>query len=207
MLLVVFVWLDAFALMNLERRVTHPAAARLRSARFSLIRSVGRMLDTPADRLFALQPLRRAVDRGSDQGCLPVIAALSHEPLGYKLDAVISGFAIGAGFSVVENILYLDLSFLNMALGTWLVRGFGTAIMHGTTLAVLAAYGACNLRSAKRGAAAAAYDFNPTSSLVRSRHAGCGRCCTPRSTSFRDRPLVAMMGAIFRRTYRTDRSS
>ena len=27
--------------------------------------------------------------------------------IGYKLDAVISGFAIGAGFSVVENIIYL----------------------------------------------------------------------------------------------------
>ena len=27
--------------------------------------------------------------------------------IGYKLDAVISGFAIGAGFSVVENVIYL----------------------------------------------------------------------------------------------------
>ena len=27
--------------------------------------------------------------------------------IGYKLDAMISGFAVGAGFSVVENIIYL----------------------------------------------------------------------------------------------------
>ena len=58
--------------------------------------------------------------------------------IGYKLDAIISGFAIGAGFSVVENIFYLTI-FPDYATGTWLVRGFGTAIMHGTTLALLAA--------------------------------------------------------------------
>ena len=72
------------------------------------------------------------------------IKAVDHHPLfrfnriGYKLDAVISGFAIGAGFSVVENIIYL-IRFPDYGAGTWLVRGFGTAIMHGTTLAILAA--------------------------------------------------------------------
>ena len=54
--------------------------------------------------------------------------------IGYKLDAVISGFAIGAGFSVVENIIYLSI-FPDYGAGTWLVRGLGTAVMHGTTLA------------------------------------------------------------------------
>ena len=58
--------------------------------------------------------------------------------IGYKLDAVISGFAIGAGFSVVENIIYL-MRFPDYGAGTWLVRGLGTAVMHGTTLAILAA--------------------------------------------------------------------
>src|SRR5207248_11452128 len=58
--------------------------------------------------------------------------------IGYKLDAVISGFAIGAGFSVIENIVYL-LRFPDFGAGTWLVRGLGTAVMHGTTLALLAA--------------------------------------------------------------------
>ena len=38
-----------------------------------------------------------------------MIALFRMNRIGYKLDAVISGFAIGAGFSVVENALYLTL--------------------------------------------------------------------------------------------------
>jgi hypothetical protein len=58
--------------------------------------------------------------------------------IGFKLDAVISGFAIGAGFSVVENIFYL-VRFPDLSASVWMVRGLGTAVMHGTTTAILAA--------------------------------------------------------------------
>ena len=51
---------------------------------------------------------------------------------------MISGFAIGAGFSVIENIIYLT-RFPDLAPSVWMVRGLGTAVMHGTTVAVLAA--------------------------------------------------------------------
>lgn len=58
--------------------------------------------------------------------------------VGFRLDAVISGFAVGAGFSVVENLFYLH-RFPGLAVGVWIVRGFGTAIMHGATGATFAA--------------------------------------------------------------------
>jgi RsiW-degrading membrane proteinase PrsW (M82 family) len=58
--------------------------------------------------------------------------------IGYKLDAVISGFAIGAGFSVIENIFYLA-RFPELTASVWLVRGLGTAVMHGAATAILAA--------------------------------------------------------------------
>jgi RsiW-degrading membrane proteinase PrsW (M82 family) len=58
--------------------------------------------------------------------------------IGLKLDAVIMGFAVGAGFSVVENLFYL-LRFLDLSPSVWMVRGIGTAIMHGTTGAVMGA--------------------------------------------------------------------
>jgi RsiW-degrading membrane proteinase PrsW (M82 family) len=56
---------------------------------------------------------------------------------GFIVDAAIYGFAVGAGFALVENIYYLR------ELGTpdifvWVVRGFGTAIMHGSTMAIFA---------------------------------------------------------------------
>ena len=91
-----------------------------------------------SDRLFQLQPVRRAVDRGGDQGRVVIVALFRINRIGFKLDAVITGFAVGAGFSVVENILYL-VRLPDYGAGIWMVRGLGTAVMHGTTLAVLAA--------------------------------------------------------------------
>jgi RsiW-degrading membrane proteinase PrsW (M82 family) len=57
--------------------------------------------------------------------------------IGYLIDAAIAGFAIGAGFALAENIFYLN-QFTDADLGVWLVRGFGTAIMHGGATAILA---------------------------------------------------------------------
>ena len=57
--------------------------------------------------------------------------------VGFPVDAGITGFATGAGFSLVENILYI----YSIPDGTpvlWLVRGLGTAVMHGTTTAIVA---------------------------------------------------------------------
>ena len=69
---------------------------------------------------------------------LAIVGLFWFNRIGFKLDAVISGFAIGAGFSVVENIVYLT-RFPDLAPSTWMVRGLGTAVMHGCAVAVLAA--------------------------------------------------------------------
>jgi len=55
--------------------------------------------------------------------------------VGFLVDAAIHGFAIGAGFGFIENIYYLQ-SVPEASLGTWIVRGFGTAIMHGGATAI-----------------------------------------------------------------------
>jgi len=52
--------------------------------------------------------------------------------VGFVVDAAILGFAVGAGFAVVENVYYLS-AVGDASLATWIVRGFGTAIMHGGT--------------------------------------------------------------------------
>ena len=69
---------------------------------------------------------------------LAVILLFAGNRIGFKLDAVISGFAIGAGFSVIENIFYL-WRYPELTAPVWMVRGLGTAVMHGTTTAILAA--------------------------------------------------------------------
>jgi len=55
--------------------------------------------------------------------------------IGFMVDAAIYGFAIGAGFSLVENIYYLlNLESTNILL--WVIRGFGTAAVHASTMAI-----------------------------------------------------------------------
>ena len=57
--------------------------------------------------------------------------------IGFLIDAGILGFTVGAGFSFVENIYYLNMA-ADAHYGTWFVRGFGTAIMHGGATAIFA---------------------------------------------------------------------
>ena len=95
---------------------------------------------------------------------LPIIAMFAMNRLGFKLDAAIAGFAIGAGFSMVENAVYLfhpdivGAAYANFS--SWLVRGFGTAIMHGGATALLAA-ATHEMSETQAQADAARYRFNP----------------------------------------------
>jgi RsiW-degrading membrane proteinase PrsW (M82 family) len=57
--------------------------------------------------------------------------------VGLPVDGGISGFAIGTGFALVENLYYLA-SRPDTALPVQVIRGFGTAIMHGGTATLLA---------------------------------------------------------------------
>ena len=60
--------------------------------------------------------------------------------IGFLVDAAIYGFAVGAGFALAENLYYLHLA-AEAGMGTWIVRGFGTALMHGGTTALFAVMG------------------------------------------------------------------
>lgn len=68
---------------------------------------------------------------------LIIVALVRSNRVGFLVDAAIFGFAVGAGFAIFENLYYLQAA-PNMLLGTWIVRGFGTAIMHGGATAIFA---------------------------------------------------------------------
>jgi RsiW-degrading membrane proteinase PrsW (M82 family) len=55
--------------------------------------------------------------------------------VGFMVDAAISGFALGAGFAIVENVSNLP-ALLHAGLLTCAVRGLGTAFMHGGTTGI-----------------------------------------------------------------------
>jgi RsiW-degrading membrane proteinase PrsW (M82 family) len=66
-----------------------------------------------------------------------IIWLFSRNRIGFMVDAAILGVAVGAGFSLFENVYYAYV-FPEANVGVWMVRGFGTAIMHGGVAAIFA---------------------------------------------------------------------
>lgn len=187
-LLAVFVWLDAFALMSFKEIAVLLVLGGIGAVAAYPVS--GKMLDTLP---IGFSLYSRFVAPWIEEAIKTQImmALFRMNRVGYKLDAVISGFAIGAGFSVVENALYLTL-FPTYGTGTWLVRGFGTAIMHGTTLACLAAI-AHEFAERETREAAADYRFSliwfvPGYALAVALHMAFNQ--------FPERPLLALLGTV-----------
>ena len=88
------------------------------------------------------------------KGLVVIILVRLHR-IGFLVDAAIYGFAVGAGFALVENLFYLGVM-PDTATATWIVRGFGTAIMHGGATAMFAITGRA-LVAEWRGAGPAAF--------------------------------------------------
>jgi len=186
-LLSIFVWLDAFKLMSLKEILFLMVLGGL--AAVATYPLSGRMLDTLP---IGFSNYSRFIAPWIEEAikALVVVVLFWFNRIGYKIDAVISGFAIGAGFSVVENIIYLTI-FPDYGAGTWLVRGLGTAVMHGTTLAILAAI-AHEFAERENREAAGDFRFNllwflPGYLVAVALHLAFNQ--------FPDRPLVAMIGA------------
>ena len=186
-LLAIFVWLDAFKLMSFGEILLLLFLGGLGALAAWPV--AGRFLDTLP---IGFNIYSRYVAPWIEEAIKAaiIIGLFRLNRIGYKLDAVISGFAIGAGFSVIENIIYLT-RFPDYAAGTWLVRGFGTAIMHGTTLAILAATAH---EFAERETREAAGDFDFHLWWFAPGYLGAVALHTA-FNHFPDRPLISMMGA------------
>ena len=66
-----------------------------------------------------------------------VIYLLQRNKVGFVVDAAIHGFAIGTGFAFLENLYYVQVT-AGATPWAWIVRGFGTAIMHGGATSIVA---------------------------------------------------------------------
>ena len=70
---------------------------------------------------------------------LIILVLIRMRRIGFLVDAAILGFAVGTGFSILENVYYfVALVSGDAGIATWIIRGFGTAIMHGGATAILA---------------------------------------------------------------------
>jgi protease PrsW len=186
-MLAVFVWLDAFKLMSLGEILVLLVVGGIAAGVAYPIS--GRFIGTLP---IGFNNYSRYVAPWIEEAlkAILMIGLFRMNRIGYKIDAVISGFSIGAGFSVVENVIYLTI-FPFYGAGTWLVRGLGTAVMHGTTLAILAAI-AHQFAERETREASGDFDFHlwwfaPGYLIAVAIHTAFNQ--------FPDRPLLAMLGA------------
>src|SRR5262249_60566280 len=68
---------------------------------------------------------------------LVVIWLIRSHRIGFLVDASIFGFGVGTGFALLENAYYLR-SIPDTHIVVWVIRGLGTAVMHGGTTAIFA---------------------------------------------------------------------
>jgi protease PrsW len=66
-----------------------------------------------------------------------IAALLAAGRIAFPVEAAVQGFAVGTGFALVENVVYLR-TMPDAPLIVWIVRGFGTAILQGGTTAIFA---------------------------------------------------------------------
>ena len=80
----------------------------------------------------SLEPYTRQVSPIVEEAlkALVIVWLIRTHRVGFLVDAAIVGFALGSGFAVIEN-LYALWRIPDAGVSTWVVRGFGTAVMHG----------------------------------------------------------------------------
>lgn len=80
-----------------------------------------------------------------------IVILLNRSRIAFLVDAAIFGFAVGAGFAVIENIYMLQILPVT-DMRVWIIRGFGTAMMHGAATAILAVSYRALIRRQERSA-------------------------------------------------------
>jgi hypothetical protein len=66
-----------------------------------------------------------------------IVYLIRRRRIGFPVDAAQLGFAVGTGLALVENLQYFRV-LGNVGVMLWLVRGLGTAMLHGATTAIFA---------------------------------------------------------------------
>jgi protease PrsW len=128
------VWLDSYKLVRLRSVLRMIAAGCLAAAASWMINhSAGAELDPAIVRRW-VAPLVEETLKAA-----PLLYLLKTRRIGFLVDGVIFGYAIGTGFALVENAYYL-WAIPGSSLLLWLIRGVGTAVMHGATVAMLAIF-------------------------------------------------------------------
>lgn len=125
-------FLDSYKLVNLRRILTAVFAGIAVAGVCYYINSLGFEIMPLKGRLY---PIVGAPLLEESLKALYIAYLIRKSRIGFMVDAAIYGFAVGAGFALLENIVYVH-TFQDSSLLLWTIRGFGTAMMHGGTTAI-----------------------------------------------------------------------
>jgi protease PrsW len=134
LLLAILLWLDSYKLVGMRKVLATIGAGALVAAGCYGI-NLALLGAFPVDFTTYSRFIAPVVEEAL-KGAL-IVYLIRRHAIGFPVDAAIFGFAIGAGFAVIENIYYLAI-FQDAHIAVWVVRGFGTAIMHGGATAIFA---------------------------------------------------------------------
>lgn len=84
---------------------------------------------------FGWPPAAPLVEEGLKS--LWIVWLIHRARIGFSIDAALAGFAVGTGFALAENAWYL-LALTDAPQQLWILRGLGTAVLHGTLTAAFA---------------------------------------------------------------------
>ena len=132
--LVLLVLLDSFKLVA-QRAILTSIALGAVAALAALVVNTGIGAAIP----ISPTAFRRYVSPLVEEGmkALPIVFLIRRSRVGFNVDAALHGFAVGAGFACAENLFYMRM-LADSPVALWLVRGLGTAMMHGTATAIFA---------------------------------------------------------------------
>jgi len=132
--LIVLEQLDSFRLVSLRATCTALLAGAVIAGSCYFINQ--HLMDTLWVNLSDYMRFGSPIVEETAKACF-VIYLFLHRRIAFLVDAAIMGLAVGTGFAIVENVYFLQ-AFDDAGLGVWIVRGFGTAIMHGGATAIFA---------------------------------------------------------------------
>jgi RsiW-degrading membrane proteinase PrsW (M82 family) len=132
--LAALVYLDSFKLVSLKSVVLAMAVGGL-AAGASYLLNVALLDELPIDFVRYSRFVSPWIEEALKASIL--IYLVRTRRIGMLVDAAIFGFAIGSGFALVENAYYLA-SRPETHIVVQVIRGFGTAIMHGGATAIFA---------------------------------------------------------------------
>jgi RsiW-degrading membrane proteinase PrsW (M82 family) len=86
-----------------------------------------------------VDPLSRYVAPLTEETAKTLFVAvlIARGRIGFLVDAAVIGFAVGTGFAIAENAIYIR-TLESAPLLLWVFRGLGAGVLHGTTAAIAA---------------------------------------------------------------------